>query len=378
VNRRRLVAIARKEWIQIIREPRTLAIVFALPVVLLLLYGYGMNLDLKKVRMGLVDRDNSPSSRDLVAALTQTGYFRIERLLSEPAEAEEVFYHRWCSAVIVIPRGFHRDLSARRTAQVQILLDGTDPTTTGVAQGYFEGVIRASNARLRREAALRAGLPESLTTPPFEVRTWVLYNPSLSSTQYIVPGLIALILSILAALLTSSTVVRERERGTFEALAASPVRPAEIMLGKLIPYVGIAAGDVILALLTGAVLFHVIPKGSLVLLFLLSTLFVLAVLGVGLMFSSITRTQQVASLLTFTTTVLPTFLLSGFVFPVRNMPFVLQCVSKLIPTSHYLIIIRGIVLKGVGIAELWPQTLALAAYAAVVVAIAARAFRKSL
>jgi len=378
VSPRRLCAIARKEWIQTKREPRTLAIVFAMPVVLLLLYGYGLNLDLKDLRVGLFDQDQSTASRAMVDALTHTGYFTVCEVLTSASQIEDAMLRWRCQAVLVIPPGMQRHLASGRTVSVQVILDGADATTSNIARGYFEGALQMVSTRWAHDAVRRRNLPRALTEPPIDLQVRFLYNPALSSTQFIVPGLIAIILSILTALLTSGTIVRERERGTFEALASTPVHPGEIMVGKIAPYVVIAFADVLLALAAGRVLFGVVPQGSLVQLFALSTLFVMGVLSIGLLVSSIAPSQMVASVVAFVSTVLPTFMLSGFVFPIRNMPVALQVVAQLLPTTHFLTIMRSLVIKGVGIEYLWLDTLVLAAFTLVAVVVATRRFRKAL
>ena len=349
-----------------------------MPVVLLLLYGYGINFDLREVRLGLYDEDRSPSSRQLLDALTQTGYFRVHQVLGSAEASEDAIRRGTCPAVLVIPRRYEQDLHAGRVTKLQVILDGSDSTTTSIAQGYLEGAIRQVVARLQETAAHRAGLPAASVQAPVEVRVRVLYNPDLRSSHFIVPGLIAIILTLLASLLTSATVVRERERGTFEALAASPVSAPELMIGKLAPYVVIAALDVVVAVATGALLFGVVPQGSVILLFALSLLFLAAVLGFGLLISSIARTQQMASLAAFLTTVLPAQLLSGFIFPVRNMPLPLQAIAQVIPTTHYLVIVRGILVKGIGIRVLWPHAVVLGVFAVLIVTLATMRFRKEL
>jgi len=378
VSLRRLRAIARKEWIQIRREPRTLAIAFAMPVVLLLLYGYGLNLDLKNLRVALYDQDQSSSSRAMLDALTHTGYFTVCEVLTSAPQIEDVMLRGRCQAVLVIPPSMQRNLASGSTVSVQIILDGTDATMSNIARGYFEAALQGVSSRWAHDTVHRQNLPRMLIDSPIDLQVRFLYNPGLSSTEFIVPGLIAIILSILAALLTSGTIVRERERGTFEALASSPVHPGEIMVGKVAPYVAIAFGDVLLALAAGRVLFGVVPQGNLVQLFALSTLFVMGVLSIGLLVSTIASSQLVASVVAFVSTVLPTFMLSGFVFPIRNMPVALQVVAQLLPTTHFLTIVRSLVIKGVGIEYLWRPTLALALFSLVAMAGATRQFRKTL
>jgi len=244
-----------------------------------------------------------------------------------------------------------------------------------VAQGYIAAALLEMS---RRIITTKAGRLAATLPPQLDLRTTILYNPGLTSTRFIVPGLIAVLLTVLSSLLTSTAVVREREWGSFESLIASPVRAPNIMIGKMIPYVGIAFVDVILSVLTGAFVFHIVPAGSVVLLLLVSSLYLLASLSIGMFFSTIMKTQQLAILVTMLVTLLPTVLLSGFAFPIRSMPLPLQLASNVVPATHFLIIIRGIYLKGAGLAVLWPRILLLALFTVGLVALAAKRFVKRL
>lgn len=371
----RLLAIARAEWIHNLRDPRSLFVILILPVVLLLLYGYGINYDLRDIPFAVEDLSGTAASRDLLQALIRTGYFILHEDITQQRRVPEVLDRGEVVFVLVIPPDFDRLLGAGRPAPVQVLLDGADTSRASIAQGYIQGALQDYSNRLLVEYLLAHG---ASANEPFEVRTTILYNPALDSTHFIVPGLIAILLTILSALLTSTTVVREREWGSFETLISSPARPSDIMLGKLAPYVAIAFVDVLLSVLTGAFVFRVVPAGSFSLLLLVSILYLLASLSVGLLFSTVARTQQLAILLAILSTLLPTVLLSGFVFPLRSMPVLLQLISNLIPATHFLIIIRGIYLKGAGLAVLWPRVLILGLFTVVLILTAARRFKKRL
>lgn len=371
----RLLAIARAEWIHNLRDKRSLFVILILPVVLLLLYGYGINYDLRDLPFAVQDLSGSTCSRELIQALVRSRYFTLEEVITRQERIPLLLDEGRVVFVLVLPPDFERLLGAGRPAPVQVLLNGADTTRAGVAEGYIQGALAAYSSRLvgdyaRRQASTPAG--------GLQVCTTVLYNPGLSSTRFIVPGLIAILLTILASLLTSTAVVREREWGSFETLVTSPVRPADIMLGKLLPYVAIAAADVVLSLATGALVFGVVPEGSLPLLLVVSFLYLLASLSLGLLYSTVARTQQLAILLAMLTTLLPTILLSGFVFPVRSMPLPLQFVSNLIPATHFLVVIRGIYLKGCGVAVLWPRIAVLALFSVALVLLAAQRFQKRL
>jgi len=261
---------------------------------------------------------------------------------------------------------------------IQMLLDGSDANTASIARQYVTGALTSSSQRLVAEAGKRLGLPARATLPAITMERKILFNPGLDSRHFTVPGLIVVILVILGALLTSGAVVRERERGTFETLAASPLLASEILLGKLIPYLVLGFADVIIAVCTGALFFHVTIAGSLALFLACAFVFLLCALGFGLLISTIARTQQVAMTMTIVATLLPAINLSGFVFPVRNMPLFLKLIAWVIPPTHFLIIARSIYLKGVGLGVIWPQLVVLIVLAAVILRACLTRFRKQL
>lgn len=373
---RRVWAMARKEWTQIRRDPRSLAVAILLPFVLLMVMGFGVDFDLKSLPFAFCDLDGSRQSRLLREALTQSDRFSLVASVPSPARGEELIRRGKCLFVIVVPPGMERDLAAGASPAVQVLLDGADSNTASVAKNYLDAALGTYSARALRDARENAGL--SGTGAGLTVARKALYNPSLESRQFIVPGLIVLILVILGALLTSGTVVREKERGTFETLAASPVRPVEVLLGKLLPYVCIGMVDVAIAISTGALVFHVYIAGSLGLFLACSFVFLLAALAVGLFISTVAAREQVAMLLAIITTLLPAILLSGFAYPIRNMPLLLQAIARVIPATHFLIIIRNIYLKGVGLGVFWVHVVVLIIIAAGLFVLAAKRFRKQL
>jgi ABC-2 type transport system permease protein len=277
--------------------------------------------------------------------------------------------------VLVIPPDLGLRL-AHPPATVQVLLSGADTTRATVAQGYIEAALSQISQEMAQEALVRSGA--DVPARGFGINTTILYNPSLNSTRFIVPGLIAILLTILAALLTSTAVVREREWGSFETLVTSPVQAPNIMLGKMAPYVVIAFVDVVLSVLTGALIFRVVPVGSLLLLFSVSFLYLLASLSIGMFFSTAMKSQQLAILVTMLVTLLPTTLLSGFAFPLRSMPAALQVISNFIPATHFLIVIRSIYLKGAGLEVLWLRVALLGLFALALTALAAKRFEKRL
>jgi ABC-2 type transport system permease protein len=370
-----MLAIARKEMIHLVRDRRSLIAALGLPAVLMILYGYAVDFDLKHVPFAVVDHDRTPSVRRIVESMASIEQFEYLGEIDSPDDAESLFERHDARLVVVFPPGFESKLLARQTARVQILIDGSDANTAASAKGYAEGAINKAGQALVAERLDAFG-----RHPPqlLDVRMRILFNPDLVSRNYLIPGLVALSLVLLSALLTSGVVVRERERGTFELLAASPVSAGELIVGKLLPYVVLAAIDVVGAIGVGWTVFGVVPQGSLLLLFGLSTIFVIAALSMGLFFSCVTKSQQVAMLLAFVSTMIPSFLISGFAFPVRNMPLPLQKIAVVFPVTHYLVVVRGIVLKGVGFSVLAPHVWAMAAFALVAMLAAVRKFTKTL
>lgn len=373
---RRLRAIIRKEFIQIWRDPRSLAVVVIMPVVMLLLYGYGMNSDVRHLRTAVMDMDNTRRSRDLLAAFTQSGYFDFNVRMDSYERLEHLLGSGKVSLVIVVPRGFAADLSSG-IAQLQIITDGSDAASALIAMGYAAEIGRTFSKNLVISELKRRGAgTRSLAGVNVLIRYW--YNPELKSSNFIVPGLIAVILMMLSSLLTSMTVVRERERGTIEQLVVSPISPTELVIGKMLPYAAIAFVDIVLVILGGLLIFHVPLMGSPPLLLLASVLFLAAALGLGMLISCAAKTQLAAMMIAVMATMLPTILLSGFMFPISGMPPVIRMVTYLIPARYFLVIVRGIFLKGVGADYLWPQMLLLLVSGVALIVLSAKRFRKVL
>jgi ABC-2 type transport system permease protein len=370
--------MARKEWIHIKRDPRSLVVALVLPFALLIINGAGINFDLTDLPFALCDLDNSQASRGLREHLVHSGLFRLVASVPSPAEGERLVRDGQCLFLLVIPPHMSADLSGGKSVALQVLLDGSDANTASVARNYLVGAINAQAARLQASAQARLGLNVRTANPALTVARKVLYNPAMESRQFIVPGLIVVILVILGALLTSGAVVRERERGTFETLAASPVLAAEILLGKLFPYVVIGLVDVGIAICTGALVFKVYVTGSVELLLACSVVFLVCALSFGLLISTIAQRQQIAMMAAIISTLLPTMMLSGFIFPIRNMPLVLRIIAMLIPATHFLRITRPIYLKGVGLAVVWPSLLVLLAMSIALLAVCIVRFRKRL
>ena len=373
---RRLTSIIRKEAIHIVRDRRTLALSFVMPIVMLLLLGYAANTDVRNIALVVVDQDRSPASRELVDAFRAADYFRVDYEADSEAQVEPLIGQGAARAALIVPPGYGDQLASGRTAQVGFILDGSDPIVAqnALAAATLIGQAKATEVALQRLAA--RGQSE-IFTPPVEVRARVWYNPDLVSAYYMVPALIGIILLFQSLVLTSTAVVRERERGTIEQLIVTPIRSGELIVGKIVPYVVIAFVNIIEVLLIGAILFRVPMNGSVLFLLAVSALFMTTTLGIGLLISTVARTQQEA-MITAIFYILPNIFLAGFFFPIAAMPPVLQLISYLFPLRYFLIMVRGIVLKGVGLDALWPEVIALTIFGLVVVVAASRRFHKSL
>jgi ABC-2 type transport system permease protein len=369
VSRRRLFAIARKEVIQLARDPRSLVLAFLLPLLLVLVFGYAITLDVRDIRLAVLDLDGTSESRRLVDAFAESGYFSVHRRLERHGDAERMLVGGEASAVLVIPRDFAADVAARRGAPVQLLLDGSDANTASIALGYADAIV----SRFAADALPSRDVP---LTVQVETRVW--YNQTLESRNMIVPGLIAVLMSIIAAMLTSLTIAREWERGTMEQLVATPVHRLEVVFGKLLPYIGIGLVDVALASAVGVFLFGVPLHGSVALLLAASVLFLLGAQGLGIFLSAALRSQVLATQAAILVTYMPALLLSGFIFAIANMPAVLQVVSYAVPARYFITVTRGIFLKGVGFDALLGSFIGLAIYSVVGLGLASRAFRKEI
>ncbi|HVN67857.1 MAG TPA: ABC transporter permease [Candidatus Sulfotelmatobacter sp.] len=370
----RLWPIIRKEFLHLFRDPRSLGLMFFLPVFLLVIYGYAASFDIKNVPIAVLDLDKSSASRELIAKFTQSGYFVLVRDLTSTAQFAENLDSGRVKMIFSIPRDFSQKINAQRPAQIQVLVDGADPTWAASALGYLNGIIQNYQLGLVKLAFVKRGLPTP--RPPLSLETRVWYNDTLRSINFFVPGLICVILMQMAATLTSLTIVSEKEQGTMEALVVSPVRKNELMLGKILPYVLIAFFDVIMVTALGVFWFGVPFNGNFGLLLLGSFIFLLGAMSLGVLISASARSSQEAIQIALMATMLPSILLSGFVFPIENMPWLLQGISLLLPARYYMDILRGIFLKGVGLNYLWPNFLLLLAISTLVLTASVRRFKK--
>ncbi len=365
----RVLALSSKEVRHVVRDPRSLYLALGMPVVMILLFGFGVSFDLDRLPVAFVDHDASATTRALRQRLTASADLSDAGLSTSVAEAERRMIAGEVVAVVVFPPGFEARLRRGQRADVQLLIDGADNNT-------------AVQVRAKTEAALRVlGLSASAQAvnagkPPVSARSWTRFNPEARSAVFLVPGIAAYVLAIVAVLLTALTVAREWERGSMAQLFATPVGRLEIVIGKLLPYVALGALAVLLVLAVGTTVFDVPFRGSPLALAVLSILFLAGMLGQGLMISVITRNQMVATQAGALSSMLPSMLLSGFVFPIENMPAPLQAVSAIVPARYYVDGLRAILLRGAGLDTLWPQALALLAFAAVTVAISTARFRR--
>lgn len=373
---RRIVAMMRKEVIQIRRDPRSLLIILAMPLVQLFMYGYAVNLDAKHVPLCVYDRDRSQTSRNLLAHFQATEYFDLLRASTSYADVTRSIDADECMIALVVPPQFSERLHATGRANLQALVDASDGNTAGIAMGYAQAIVQGYAADVQvdwQQRQGRAGATPVLTLQP---RTW--FNEDLESMANIVPGVVALVMAVVGSFLTSLTIARERERGTMEQLISTPIAPLEIQIGKLVPYFVIGMTDTVVCAATAVWWFDVPFRGSWIVLFGCSTLFLLAVLSLGYYISVVAESQVGASQMAMLATFLPTFLLSGFIFPIDQMPVPVQWVTRILPGRYFVAILRNVFLKGTPISLLMGPVSALAAIAAVLSVLAARAFQKRL
>lgn len=371
----RIVELIRKELLQLKRDRRLLPILFVAPVMQLSLLGYAATTDLKDVPVVVCDLARCRASRELVEAFAASGDFRVQAYVDSPRELDPYLDGNRADLGLVIPAEFGRELAAGRSAAVQVLVDGTRVNAT-IAMNQLSAAVAGYARGVALERLARAGVRREL--PGLEMVPRVWYNPELSSRNFMVPGVLALILLVITTVVTSMAVVRERETGTMEQIIVTPIRPAQLILGKLIPYAMIGLLETILVLAVTLLWFEVPLRGSLALLVALAILFMLNAQGIGLLVSTISHTQQQAMMTAVFFVILPMMLLSGFAFPIENMPAPVQYVTYLLPLRYFLVILRGIFLKGVGWEVLWPQVAALAGFGAGILWLAVLRFQKRL
>ncbi|HET9595820.1 MAG TPA: ABC transporter permease [Anaeromyxobacteraceae bacterium] len=364
----RVLAIAGKEVLHIQRDPRTLVLALVMPVVMLLLFGFGISFDLDRIPIAVADGDRTPASRALVRAFTASREFEaVADVL--PDEAEALFRRGAVTAALVVRPGYARDLLRGERARAALLVDGADASTANQVLQKADALARAEGRRLAAEAGLAGA-------PPIEVRSWTRYNPEARSAVFMVPGLAAYLLALGAVLLTALTVAAEWERGSMEQLFASPVGRLDVILGKLLPYLALGFVQLLLVVSVGAAAFAVPIRGDLGVLFLFGLVFLVGMLGQGLLISVVTKNQLVATQAGTLSSLLPSLLLSGMLFPIENMPAPLRALSRLIPARYLVHGLRGVLLKGSGLGQLWPDLAAMAVFGVAILALATRRFQR--
>jgi ABC-2 type transport system permease protein len=358
-----IFSIAKKEFFHIIRDPRSLTILFFMPTFQLIMFGYALKMEIQQIDLAIINYGNSTNSNRLIEHFKGSNFFRPFFFDKGPEHLEKLFLSRKAHAVMVLPQDFDRQLEKDLFISIQVIIDASDANRATVIRNYINQVIQQFNEESNKKITI-----------PFDIRGSTLFNPDKKSTYFFVPGLIALLLVMISALLTSITITREKETGTLEQVLVSPIQAYEIVLGKVIPYIVLAFILGMSILVIGILIFKVPFQGSLLLLLILSTLYIITALSLGLMISTIARTQQVAMMVALIVTLLPTILLSGFIFPIASMPKLLQYVTYLVPAKYYLYIVRGIILKGSTFLHLLQPTLFLTLLSGILLVISIRKF----
>lgn len=369
----RTLSLIRKEFFHIVRDPRTLTIMIVIPLVMLIVLGYAATTDIEHLRTAVYDADKTPQSRDLVEAYRSSNYFDIVQYVEREDDLAYLIDHEDVRSALIIPAGYGRHMAAQERTEVAFIIDGSDPAVANTVFAASQQVGQAITIN-SLEKQLGAGVGH---LPRVEVRPRVWYNPNLESSHFIIPGLIVIILFLFTTLFTSTSIVRERELGTIEQLIVTPIRPIELVVAKVLPYIVISFLVIIEVLTVGVLVFGVPINGSILLLLGLCSLFLVTALGIGIFISSLAKTQVEAFLMTFAT-IMPTIFLSGFYFPIEAMPRWLQLISYVIPARYGLIIIRGIILKGVGLEILTEQVVAILIFCTIIVTLASTRFKKKL
>ena len=360
----RIIAIADKEWMQIRRDTISLILSIFLPVFLLLLFGYALTMDVTQVSTAIYDQDRSSFSRSLLEGFSHTEYISLYKYVNSYREIDDMINSGEIVMAVVIPRGFEKRYRSGKSVDMQLLIDGSNSTSATVALGYVKAIIYEFNRDRKISELNRIGISE--ISVPVDVRSRIWYNAELKSKNFIVPGIIVIVMSIISALITSLTIAREWERGTMETLITTPVRKFEVFTGKLIPYLLIALIDIIMTISVGYFVFNVPIRGNFIELCLMVMLFLVGTSSLGIMVSSATRSQVLSVQIAITITYLPSVILSGYIFPIRNMPVVVQFITYLVPAKYLIYYMKGVALKGITFTMMWTQIIFLILYALVV------------
>lgn len=376
MNIQRLLSIVKKEIIQIRRDPPSLAMAFVVPIMMLLIFGYAVTTDVEHIKTAVLDQSNSPESRKLVEVFHNTGYFDTETYVDNFKEMTGLIDSGKARVGIIIPPDYTRKLHRNEQAQLQLIVDGSDPLVARTALSTAQVVAQNEAFALKVKSLQQSGIPVNLQ-PAIDLRFRIWYNPNMESMKFNIPGLIGLIMQNITMMLTAFSMVRERERGTLEQLIITPVKPSELILGKLIPYIVISFIDILIVLGFGIFWFKVPVNGSVLLLLGLSFIFLMGALGLGMFVSTVAKTQLQAMQVSFMI-ILPSVLLSGFMFPRESMPIIIQIIGYVIPLTYFLEILRGIVLKGVGFAYLWQDVLLLTIFGTAILTLSIVRMKKRL
>jgi len=374
----KIYAIMKKEILHIWRDPLSLIMALGMPMILIFLFGYAITLDIENVKITVCDHDKTKQSREYLNSFSSSGYFSILKVTDNDKELLRTLDDGSAKAGLIIPAGFGEGLSRNKTVQVQAMTDGSEANSTNVVMGYIRGISYLYSGNLTLEAMNKTGISKIKNVPGLAPGIKVFYNQEMKSRNFIIPGLIAVIMSVIMAILTSLTIVREKEKGTFEQLIVTPVKPHEVMIGKIIPYWVLGMLDMVLVVLVGTLVFRVPLNGDIILLFFMTGIFAFSGLGIGLLVSTLANTQQVANQVAMLVSFLPTFILSGFMFPVKSMPVFIQLITVFVPAKYFLVVLRGVFLKGSGLAILFWELIILTLFGVVLIVLTSVNFKKKL
>ena len=372
-----VLKIVRKEFLQFKRDPRMFAIILVAPVVQLILLGYAATLDVDSVRTMIFDQDKSQTSRNLIERFESSGFFSVDYYAANYNEVTSYLDNGKVMMALIIPKNFERSIERKETSSIQAIYDGSDGNTASIALGYTSQIIASFSQKIILNSMERSGkkiIPSGKITS--EVRVW--YNPTLKTRNFMVPGIVGLLLSIITLLLTSLAIVKEKEIGTLEQLIVTPIKPYQLILGKLIPFIILGFAAVVIVLTAMRIVFSIEVRGSTFFLFISSFLYILSTLGLGLFVSTLVKTQQQAMMIAIFGILMPMVYLSGFAFPIENMPKLIQYISYLIPLRYFINIIRGVILKGIGLHELWSDAMILFLMGILILYLSSRRFQKRL
>ena len=367
----------KKEFLQFKRDPKMFVLILIAPVIQLIFLGYAANLDVEKVRTAVYDMDRSAESRNFVERLTSSGYFEVKHYASNYDEVTDLINNGKIILAVIIPNEFEYKIARRETAPLQIIFDGSDGNSASIAAGYIQTITTEYSKNILVNMLEKSGRKFSVTgTIAAETRVW--YNPELKTRNYMVPGIAALLLMVVTLILTSLAIVKEKEIGTLEQLIVTPIKPYQMIIGKLVPFAILGFASVVIVLTAMNIIFNIQVRGSLVFLFFSTFLFILSTLGLGLFVSTVTKTQQQAMMIAIFVVMMPMVFLSGFAFPIENMPVFIQYITYIIPMRYYIDIIRGVVLKGIGFSDLWSHSLILFLMGVTILVLSSLRFRKKL